>query len=152
MVAKQTLVVVLDLPESYTNWRHTCVQTRGLEKLGVEMTSSTLPRPHRRAFVASASAIGRAGLCGLHSLDAAADLPAAIENLRTNKAISEIAGIRGGCNELIANESVRSIRDWRDKTVAISNPGGDHIMLSSMIKTSPNKLIGQGTDWRFLIE
>jgi NitT/TauT family transport system substrate-binding protein len=51
-----------------------------------------------------------------------------------NKPVIVLAGIHGGCFEVFGNESVRSIRDLKGKTVAVMYlGGGDHILLSSML-------------------
>ena len=57
-----------------------------------------------------------------------------IPHMDANKPIVVIGGIHGGCFEVFGNERVRSIRDLRGKTVAITyHGGGDHILLSSML-------------------
>jgi NitT/TauT family transport system substrate-binding protein len=78
-----------------------------------------------------------------HILDALAESKAdmtmwnateSIPELDANKPITVLAGVHGGCNELFAHERVRTIRDLRGRTVAISYlGGGDHILLSSML-------------------
>ena len=48
--------------------------------------------------------------------------------------LSSLAGIHSGCFEVFGNERVRSMRDLKGKTVAITYlGGGDHILLSSML-------------------
>jgi NitT/TauT family transport system substrate-binding protein len=62
------------------------------------------------------------------------DIPALMPHLDANKPILVLAGVHAGCYELFVNESVRSIRDLKSKTVAIQYlGGGDQIMLSSML-------------------
>jgi NitT/TauT family transport system substrate-binding protein len=51
-----------------------------------------------------------------------------------NKPVIVLAGIHGGCFEVFGNNRVRSIRDLKGKTVAVTYLlGGDHILLSSML-------------------
>jgi len=60
--------------------------------------------------------------------------PALIPNVDAGDPIVMLAGIHAGCYELVANESVRTIRDLKGKTVAIQYfGGGDHVLLSSML-------------------
>ena len=57
-----------------------------------------------------------------------------IPYMDANKPVVVLAGIHGGCFEVFANEHVRSIRDLKGRTVAITYfGGGDHILLSSML-------------------
>src|SRR5262245_29023601 len=60
--------------------------------------------------------------------------PGLIPYVDAGMPIVVLAGVHGGCYELVGNERVRAIRDLKGKTVAIYNFGhGDHIMLSSML-------------------
>jgi hypothetical protein len=45
-----------------------------------------------------------------------------------------LAGIQPGCFDLFGTERIHSVRDLKGKTVA----------------SSPQKILAQGTDWRFL--
>lgn len=57
-----------------------------------------------------------------------------IAYMDTNKPVVVLAGVHSGCFEVFGNERVRSIRDIRGKTVAITYyGGGDHVLLSSML-------------------
>jgi NitT/TauT family transport system substrate-binding protein len=48
--------------------------------------------------------------------------------------IVALAGVHGGCYELLGNERVRAIRDLKDKSIAIAVAGAaDHVYLSSML-------------------
>jgi NitT/TauT family transport system substrate-binding protein len=60
--------------------------------------------------------------------------PALIPLVDAGEPIVMLAGVHVGCYELFANESIRSIRDLKGKTIAIQYfGGGDHVMLSSML-------------------
>jgi len=57
-----------------------------------------------------------------------------IPHIEANAALSVLAGIHGGCFEVFAREDIRSIRDLRGKTVAVTYlGGGDHLLLASML-------------------
>ena len=79
---------------------------------------------------------GRADL----SLDAVTALVPALD---AGRPIVLLAGIHGGCYELFANERVRTIRDLKQKSVAITMLGaGDHVYVASMVAyigMDPNK-------------
>jgi NitT/TauT family transport system substrate-binding protein len=61
-------------------------------------------------------------------------VPALIPYMDAGMPVVMLAGVHGGCYELIGNERVRAIRDLKGKTVAIYNFGlGDHILLSSIL-------------------
>ena len=65
------------------------------------------------------------------SMDAS---PTVVYLLDGGKPVVTLAGIHAGCYELFANERVHSIRDLKDKDIAISAFGGaDHVLLSSML-------------------
>lgn len=65
------------------------------------------------------------------TMDAA---PAFIPKLDAGQPIVVLAGIHSGCYELFANESVRSVRDLKGKTISIMGFGaGDHILVASML-------------------
>jgi NitT/TauT family transport system substrate-binding protein len=60
--------------------------------------------------------------------------PALMPYLDAGEPIVLLAGVHAGCYELFANESIRSIRDLKGKTVAIQYfGGGDHVLLSSIL-------------------
>ena len=60
--------------------------------------------------------------------------PALAFGMDANPSVVALAGIHGGCYELIANEKVHAIRDLKGKTVAVyAVGGGDHVLLSSML-------------------
>ncbi len=60
--------------------------------------------------------------------------PALIPLVDAGEPIAMLAGVHVGCYELFANESIRSIRDLKGKTVAIQYfGGGDHVLLASML-------------------
>jgi NitT/TauT family transport system substrate-binding protein len=71
--------------------------------------------------------------------DGRADLtmwPAAefIPHLDAGRPIVLLAGLHGGCWELFGHEGVRSIRDLRGRSVAVSYLGsGQHVLLSAML-------------------
>jgi NitT/TauT family transport system substrate-binding protein len=63
--------------------------------------------------------------------DAAA---AVVYGLDSAKSLVVVGGIHVGCYELFGNERVRSIRDLKDKTIAIPGVGsGEHVLISSML-------------------
>jgi len=44
-----------------------------------------------------------------------------------------LAGIHAGCYELFGNDSIRTLRDFKERTIAITSLGsGDHIFIASM--------------------
>ena len=57
-----------------------------------------------------------------------------IPYMDADKPVVVLAGIHGGCFEVFGNDRIRSIRDLKGKSVAITYfGGGDHILLSSML-------------------
>jgi homoserine acetyltransferase/ABC-type nitrate/sulfonate/bicarbonate transport system substrate-binding protein len=57
-----------------------------------------------------------------------------IPYMDADKPVVVLAGIHGGCFEVFANERIRSVRDLKGRTVAVTYlGGGDHILLSSML-------------------
>jgi NitT/TauT family transport system substrate-binding protein len=57
-----------------------------------------------------------------------------IPHMDADRPVVVLAGVHGGCFEVFGNERIRSIRDLKGKTVAITYfGGGDHILLSSML-------------------
>jgi len=73
--------------------------------------------------------------------------------------ITLLGGVHVGCYELFGTDRVRVIRDLKGKTVAITGLT-QRVFLSRMIglrearmiKSTPQRLIAEGTDWRFLNE
>jgi len=62
------------------------------------------------------------------------DIPGLIPHLDAGRPILLLAGVHAGCYELFASERVRTIRDLKNKTVAIQYfGGGDQVLLSSML-------------------
>jgi len=60
--------------------------------------------------------------------------PAAVYRMADRTSAVALGGIHPGCFELYGNDSVRSIRDLKGKTVAVYGLGGPaHILLSSML-------------------
>jgi NitT/TauT family transport system substrate-binding protein len=68
-----------------------------------------------------------------------------IPYMDADKPVVVLAGIHGGCFEVFANERIRSIRDLKGRTVAVTYlGGGDHILLSSMLAyvgMNPNDVV-----------
>ena len=62
-----------------------------------------------------------------------ADAPSLMPPLDAGQSIVVLSGVHAGCWELLGNERVRTIRDLKGKTVAISQiDAGDHVLISSM--------------------
>jgi NitT/TauT family transport system substrate-binding protein len=62
------------------------------------------------------------------------DTQATLPFLDQGKPLTILAGIHGGCYELFGNDGVRSIKDLKGKTIAITAWGnGDHILISSIL-------------------
>jgi NitT/TauT family transport system substrate-binding protein len=60
--------------------------------------------------------------------------PSLLPALEAGKPLVALSGVHAGCYELFAHESVRAVRDLRDKTIAISIFGSpEHMLLSSML-------------------
>ena len=57
-----------------------------------------------------------------------------LPHLDARRPVVVLAGLHGGCYQLLGNEQVRTIRDLKGKTVAVHYLGsGDHILLSAML-------------------
>ena len=84
---------------------------------------------HGTRFIPDALATSKADMSMWNAMDF-------IPLMDANKPVVVLAGIHAGCFELFGNERVRSIRDLKGKTVAVTYLfGGDHILLSSMLPT-----------------
>src|SRR5262249_53197157 len=98
------------------------------------------------------------------------DAPNHVMDVEDGRPRVALAGFHSGCYELFGTNQVRSIRDLKGKTVAV--PGtlrGRRVFLAfdpedtirfyalrlreaNLIKNSAQRIIAEGTDWRFLNE
>lgn len=85
-------------------------------------------------FVNSAADNGLSQVASNQADFAQWDVAGVIPMLDTDAPILILAGLHTGCQELFANEQVRSIRDLKGRRIAISAMGnGDHIFISSIL-------------------
>jgi NitT/TauT family transport system substrate-binding protein len=62
------------------------------------------------------------------------DAQATLPLLDQGRSLLVLAGLHGGCYELFGNESIRTIKDLKGKTIAITAwNNGDHVLISSML-------------------
>jgi NitT/TauT family transport system substrate-binding protein len=60
--------------------------------------------------------------------------PALLADLDTGKPMVALAGIHGGCNELFASDRIRTVRDLKDKRIAVSAIGAaEYYFVSAMV-------------------
>lgn len=62
------------------------------------------------------------------------DVPGIIPMIDQDTSLVILSGVHAGCYELIGNESIKTIRDLRGRTIAVIAVGtGDHVLMSSIL-------------------
>jgi NitT/TauT family transport system substrate-binding protein len=62
------------------------------------------------------------------------DVPGIIPMIDHSTSLVVLSGVHAGCYELIANDSVKTMRDLRGKTIAVNSFGaGDHVLIASIL-------------------
>src|ERR1700739_1833791 len=81
-----------------------------------------------------------------------------IQLIESGAPIAVLAGIHVGCFELFAREGVRHISELKGKSIGLSAaPDALLTLMAAEVgldpaKSTPQKIISDGTDWRFLDE
>jgi len=71
-----------------------------------------------------------------------------------------LGGVHIGCYELLASEAIRSIRELKGKSVGLQGYDPEDTIRfyalrlheAGLIKSTPNKIIAENTEWRFFNE
>ena len=62
------------------------------------------------------------------------DVPGTIPTLDAGRPVAVLGGVHAGCYELFASDRIRTLRDLKGKTIAVSAlQGGDHLLISSIL-------------------